>query len=139
MQSRFPETLTAYREQANLTRRGLARGAGVPESLICGLEKGSRRVGEANARQIGEALGLLGSELNDFILQAIDTSTRKLLKQAEAYPAKLINFMATELNRAGIEPELVADCGYTSPDRDNLTLFLADGRIARLSANVIVA
>src|SRR3954462_9625491 len=110
----FSDTLNALREAANLTNRELARRAGVPETLICGLQKGSRRVGEANARQIGVALGLEGEELNAFILQAIDTSTRKVLKSLEGFPATLLNFLALQLEKAGVLPHLVTECGFSS-------------------------
>src|SRR4051812_37455088 len=126
---KFPDTLNALREAANLTNRELARRAGVPETLICGLQKGSRRVGEANARQIGVALGLTGEELDTFILQAIDTSTRKVLKSAQGFPSTLINFIALQFERAGVLPHLVTECGFSTTEKDKLTLLLSDGRI----------
>jgi transcriptional regulator with XRE-family HTH domain len=138
MQTRFPETLNQLREQAQLTNRELARLAEVPESLISGLQKGARRVGESNARQIGVALGLTGEDLNNFVLEAIDTSTRKLLKSAQEYPSTLINYLALQLNRVGVTPHLVTDCGFATGGGDKLTLLLADGRVARISTELVV-
>lgn len=129
MQNRFSETLNALREEAGLTITALARRAKVPITLICGLEKGSRRVGEANGRQIGEALGLTGEELDTFVLQAMDTSACKVLKRCQDYPSALVNLVTSHLHRAGILPNAVTDY---SLDVDRVTLLLDNGRKAQI-------
>lgn len=135
--NRFPETLNTLRRSAQLTNRELARKAKVPESLISGLQNGNRRVGETNARQIAHALELTGEQLEDFVLEAIDTSTRKLLKEAQDYPSRLLNLVAHQLRRAGVVPELVTNYTVTGNEQDRVTLLLADGRKALIAMNLI--
>jgi transcriptional regulator with XRE-family HTH domain len=136
MQNRFPETLNTLREDAQLTNRELARRAGVPESLISGLQTGSRRVGEANARQIGRALGLADDDLNTFVLKAIDTSTRKVMKSAQEYPSAILNLVAFRLRRAGVFPDLVKDYCFAGAEQDRVTLLLNDGRRALIAMDL---
>jgi transcriptional regulator with XRE-family HTH domain len=136
MQNRFLETLNTLREDAHLTNRELARRAGVPESLISGLQTGARRVGEANARQIGEALNLTGDDLNSFVLEAIDTSTRKLMKSAQGYPSAILNLIAFQLRRAGVLPDLVKDYRFAGIEQDRVTLLLNDGRTALIAMDL---
>lgn len=133
MQNRFSETLNTLRQRAQLTNRALAKRAHVPESLISALQLGHRRVGEANARSIGEALGLEGEDLESFILEAIDTSTRKVMRDAQDYPSVLLNLLAHQLRRAGVLPSLVMDYAFGGGD---VTLLLNDGRRAKIEATL---
>jgi transcriptional regulator with XRE-family HTH domain len=135
--NRFPESLNTLRRRAQLTNRELARKARVPESLISGLQNGNRRVGETNARQIAEALELSGEQMEEFVLQAIDTSTRKLLKDAQGYPSALLNLVASQLRRAGVMPDLVTNYAVAGADQDRVTLLLADGRKALIAMSLI--
>ena len=132
----FPQTLQHLRHQADFTNRELAEAAGVPVSLIAGLQSGRRRVGEKNARQIGEALGLKDESLQQFILLAMDTCTRKVLKEAQKYPAQLLNMVAQKLRRAGVLPDHVQLCETSPEDSSDLRLKLSDGRVMRLEARL---
>jgi transcriptional regulator with XRE-family HTH domain len=136
MQNRFPELLNGLRERNGLSNRELAKRAHVPESLISGLQLGSRRVGETNARQLGEALGLDGDRLEGFVLEAINTSTRKVMRKAVKYPSALLNMMAFQLHRAGVLPDLVTDFVFGGKDSDQITLLLNDGRKANIEATL---
>jgi len=137
IESIFPQILQWHRHRAGFTNAELADRARVPESLIAGLQSGKRRVGEQNALQIGQALGLHGVELEHFIYDAINTSTRKLLKEAIEYPSQLLNFTARKLLKAGVNPQLVANCDY-SDDLGVITMKLADGRVATLETNLVL-
>ena len=139
MQDRFSDILNAHMVRLNLPGCGVARRAGVPPSLISGLRQGKRRVGEANARQIGAALELQGDELEEFVLMAIDTSTRKVMKQAQGYPSALLNLVASQLRRAGVLPDLVMDYSITGEQNDRVILLLNDGRKAKIEATLTIA
>lgn len=140
MQDRyFSVTLQALRRNASFTNRELAEAAGVPVSLIAGLQSGKRRVGEKNARQIAMALRLSGEELDRFVFEAINTSTRKLLKESQDYPSELLNLFTRQLRRAGILPEQVNQCGFSEREPKALTLQLANGRFARLETQLTFA
>ena len=67
-------------------------------------------IGECQASKIGAALQLEGKELESFIFCGINRCTEKILKQAQAYPAELLNLLALQLRRAGILPEHVSAC-----------------------------
>lgn len=103
--SAFPKHLSELRAAAQLTVRALAERAGVPHSLIAGLQTGNRRVGENNARRIGLALGLQGRDLEQFIYCAIDTCTEKVLEDAKPYPSEILNLLPMQLKTAGIEAQ----------------------------------
>jgi len=137
LENTFPQVLQWHRHRAGFTNAELADRARVPESLIAGLQSGKRRVGEQNALQIGQALGLQGVDLEQFIFAAINTSTRKLLRQAMDYPSQLINFTARKLLNAGVSPHLVANCDY-SDDLGTITMKLVDGRVAKLETNLVL-
>ena len=104
MQNNFSTTLSVLRRRAALTNIQLADRAHVSRSIIPGLQSGKRCVGEFQARKIGAALQLEGKELEAFIFCGINRCTEKILKQAQAYPAELLNLLALQLRRAGILP-----------------------------------
>lgn len=110
MNEEFPELLSKLRKEAKLTNIQLAEEANVSRSLIPGLQSGKRCVGEYQARKLGNALGLTGAELEDFIFSGINRCTEKVLVEAKPYPAKLLNLLARQLRRAGIAPEMVSSC-----------------------------
>lgn len=140
MQDRyFPDTLRSLRMAARLTNRQLASAANVPVSLISGLQTGKRRVGEKNARQIAEALGLTGQELDRFVFEAINTSTRKVLKESQGYPSELLNLLARQLRHAGVLPQEVDRCSISEREPKALTLLLSNGRLARLETQLTFA
>jgi transcriptional regulator with XRE-family HTH domain len=132
----FPQTLQHLRHQADLTNRELAEAARVPVSLIAGLQSGRRRVGEQNARQIGTALGLKEAGLQQFVLLGMSTCTRKVLQEAQQYPAPLLNIVAQKLRSAGVLPDHVQACETSPEDSTDLRLILTDGRVMRLEARL---
>jgi transcriptional regulator with XRE-family HTH domain len=129
MNNTFSSHLQQLRKNATLTNRELADLADVPESLISGLQNNNRRVGEYQARKIGLALKLEGAALDDFIYEAINTCTEKVLDAFVGYPAELLNLLASQLRKAGILPETIYD--YTVSDGD-VSLTLTDGKKATL-------
>jgi transcriptional regulator with XRE-family HTH domain len=137
MKEQFSQTLYKLRTQAGLTNQSLANRANVPESLISGLQNNNRRIGEYQARKLGNALGLHDDSLEDFVLQAIDTCSQKVLQEAFPYPAQLLNHLALQLNRAGIAAENVREITITSDLlASDITLILDDDRRATIETNI---
>lgn len=133
----FGQELTQLRTRANLSNRDLAALADVPHSLIAGLQSGSRRIGEYQAKKIGIALGLSGEKLDRFILTAVDTCTEKILVSAREYPASLLNWLPVHLRSLGILPQQLT--GIECDDKSTLRLVLTDGSIASIEATVAYA
>ena len=137
MHKTFGETLTELRTRRNLSNRGLAELAEVPYSLIPGLQSGKRRVGESRARRIGIALGLEGERLEQFVLQAINGCTEKVLKNVMGFPASLINFLPLCLRTAGILPAEVREC--RALDDHACEIQLTNGSIRRVETHLVAA
>lgn len=132
--------LTTLRTNARLTNRELARISDVPESTIAGLQSGSRRIGELQARKLGTAFRLEGEALEQFILQAIDTCTEKVLCEAKDYPAGLLNLIARQLRKAGICADSICDFEISGDERkQDVTLALGSGRTATLTTHLLYA
>jgi transcriptional regulator with XRE-family HTH domain len=134
MNNLFFSRLKQLRTSAKLTNSELARAAGVPTSLISGLEKGYRRIGEYQALKIGRALKLSGDDLEAFVFSAIDTSTERVLNEVKNYPSLLLNHLPLQLNRAGIPAEAIDECTIAD---SHVILTLADGNKARLQCTII--
>ena len=133
----FGDKLSRLRKDAGLTNRGLAVSASVPSSLIAGLQSGHRRVGEFQAHKIGNALGLDGSELEAFVMEAVNTCTEKVLSESKDYPSLFLNFIAKQLRASGIMPNDL--CGFQmiqSTEGQSLRMLLDDGRIAELHSKL---
>lgn len=118
---------------AGLTNRALAISADVPSSLIAGLQSGNRRVGESQARRIGIALGLKDEKLEDFVLQALDTCTKRVLQSAKDYPAALLNFIPKILQNIGVSARQI-EC-FTMRD-DGIDFSLANGQSAKVTLTI---
>jgi len=132
MKDTFGNHINELRGRLNLTVRQLAARAGVPETLICGLQGGSRVVGENNARKIGAALELAGDKLESFVYRALNDATEKILETSQAYPSEILNLVACELRSIGICPETITQC-VRKPmfsDTADAALYLEDGRTA---------
>jgi hypothetical protein len=140
MNEPFSLQLQQLRANAKLTNHELGRLADVPESLISGLQNDSRRVGEYQARKIGNALRLTGETLDLFIYDAINTCTEKVLNEAKAYPARLLNLLAVQLRQAGVFAESIRDCTVAGDEhQQDVTLLLGNGKTAKLSTHLICA
>ena len=141
MESRdFRQYLTHLRTSQGLSNRSLAARAGVPQSFVAGLQSGSRRVGEVQARKIGIALGLNSDALENFVLLGVDTCTEKVLKQTSGYPAALINLIASQLRGAGIFPELLSGCMIKDADNgQSIILSLSNGKTAHLNTELAIS
>lgn len=136
----FSQTLQALRANAQLTNNELARLADVPESLISGLQNDNRRVGEYQAMKIGKALKLTGDELEQFIYDAINTCTEKILNTAKPYHSQLLNLVAVQLHRAGIPADSITDCTIASDEfGQDVTLSLGSGKKAKLRTQLVCA
>lgn len=136
----FGRQLSRLRQEAGLTVRALAEDAKVPHSLIAGLQAGSRRVGEYQARKIGGALNLKDGALDSFILAAINTCTEKVLEESKDYPASFLNMVAKQLRLAGILPKNLSKFQITRGSTEHvLKLYLQDGKCAQLSSILTTA
>lgn len=137
MNEPFSSQLYRLRTNAKLTNAELAQRADVPESFISGLQNDNRRVGEFQARKIGKALNLHGERLEEFVLRAIDTCTKKVLEEARDYPAELLNLLAKQLRRAGIYAEAIEAFDITGDESEQgVTLLLGSGRKATLTTHL---
>jgi len=136
MKNEFPVLLTSLRTKANLTNEQLAGLANVPRSLIGGLQSGRRRIGEMQATRIGKALGLQGQPLDEFIYEAINQCSEKVLVESKDYPAELLNLLARQLRLAGIYPELVSQCEVSA---NKVALSLNNGKHAWMETSLMVA
>jgi len=140
MNNDFPILLSTLRKKARLTNLELAEEANVSRSLIPGLQSGKRCVGEHQARKLGAALGLTGSELEQFIFTAIDRCTEKVLKDLQDYPAELINLIALQLRQAGITPDAMSTCSVrVNNDESEAAITLNNGKRVVLETKLELA
>jgi transcriptional regulator with XRE-family HTH domain len=139
MKPSFSSQLYRLRTNGQLTNAELAQLADVPESLISGLQNDNRRVGELQARKIGGALNLHGEQLEEFVLDAIDTCTQKILEEAKPYPAQLLNLLANQLSDAGIGPESLSAFTITGDALEqDIQIALNNGRRATLKTQLVL-
>ena len=136
----FGTTLNTLRKQKNLTVQQLADRAEVNPTLISGLQRHNRTIGENNARRIGEALELTGKDLEEFIYLALNAAKDRVLFEHRCFPAEILNLVAHELQQSGIGPEMVNRCvlnpilhGGLNPDA---AVYLKDGRSALIEIKV---
>ena len=136
----FGIKLNNLRTSRHLTSAELADRASVPPSLISGLQSGTRVVGEYTARKIGKALHLTGEELEDFIYLAINGCSEKVLNASKAYPAILINLVASKLQEQGISPDEINQCVRRPKKNDaDAALYLDNGKEAFIKLEVAYA
>jgi transcriptional regulator with XRE-family HTH domain len=137
MNEPFSSLLQRLRTAAHLTNEALAKLADIPESLISGLQNDNRRIGEYQARKLGAALQLHGEDLEQFILQAINTCTEKVLEEAKPYPAHLLNLLAVQLHQAGIKAGDIGDFTIVGdPLEQKIILSLNGDRQATLTTQL---
>ena len=75
--------------------------------------------------------------MEQFILQAIDTCTEKVLCESKNYPAELLNLIARQLRKAGIVAESIHDFDVTGDERkQDVTLILCSGKSATLTTHL---
>jgi len=140
MNTPFFQTLQTFRANANLTNHELARLAEVPESLISGLQNDRRRVGEYQAMKIGKALKLTGKALEQFVFDAINTCTEKVLNEAKPYHSQLLNLVAVQLHRAGIPADSIRAFDISGDEHEqDVTLTLGSGKTAILRTHLVCA
>jgi transcriptional regulator with XRE-family HTH domain len=136
----FGEKLNTLRSRLELTTLQLATRASVPQSLISGLQAGSRRIGEDNARKIGMALELSDWELEEFVYLAINDSAEKVLDEYKGYPAEVLNLVAAELQQSGIQAQDVGRCvlhpKLRNGDSPDAAVYLRDGRSVIIEVKV---
>ena len=120
--------------KAGMSVRGLARKAGVSFALLTCIENARRGAGRSTLERLGAALALSGDALENFILDGLVICKReRVLKEAEGFPARVLNALALALRRVGVVPEIVAGCetvqqtGQTPPEAD-LVVYLKGGR-----------
>jgi Helix-turn-helix. len=126
------EELRKRRQKLNLSIRGFAETAGLPYSLIAGLETGHRRIGETSIRKLIRALNLNRHEADHFLSMFLALSKSRVLARTKEYPPQVINTLAEKLLReAKIHPDQISAC-MTEPQgspRADLMLTLKDGRV----------
>ena len=110
----FGETLSSLRKKAQFSNRELAEEAQVPRSFIAGVQAGSRKIGEIQALKLADALGLDQAAQRDFVLEAVNTCSEKVLKASQEYPATLINMLPLFLGESGIKAQDVTSCRIES-------------------------
>ena len=137
MDNNFGSTLNTVRMARSLSTAQLAKLADMSQPLICNLINNRRVIGEYAARKLGAALDLHGKQLEDFVLQAINQCTAKVLNASKAYPSEILNLVAGELNAMGIVPEKIVGCIRYSDDAD-AALLLDDGKSAFINVDVAI-
>ena len=138
MNNDFGNTLNTLRKDRNLTMQELAKLADVSQPLISNLLNNRRVIGEYTARKLGKALQLSGNLLEDFVFQAINNCTEKVLNSSKGFPAELINLVTDELNALGIEPANIKHC-IRHPGLDaDAALYLRDGKSAFINVEIAV-
>jgi transcriptional regulator with XRE-family HTH domain len=133
----FGITLNTLRKQRRLTVHQLAKMAGVHQSLISGLNTDSRIIGEVSARKIAKALGLEGSDQEAFVYLAINNCSDRVLAQFKQYPAEALNLVASVLANSGISAEQIVRF-ERKPDSSDASIYLADGKAARINLEVAI-
>lgn len=134
----FSLQLQTLRNNARLTNRELARLADVPESTISGLQNGNRRIGEVQARKLAMAFHFTGNDLEQFVLDAIDTCSEKVLNESKPYPARLLNLLAVQLHRAGIEAASIRHFTVSGSEKEHdVAIVLNNGTKATLKTQLV--
>ena len=137
MNKDFSSKFTRLRTDARLTNRELARLSDVPESTVAGLQTGSRRVGEYQARKLGKAFNLTGEALEEFVLQAINECTEKVLTSSLPYPSHLLNLLAVQLKKAGIGAEAIHNFEVSGDERkQDVRFILGSGKSVTLTTHL---
>ena len=125
----FGPHLILKRKEQGMSGRALARKANISESLLSGLQKGDRAIGEKQAKRIATALNLENQEHSDFVFMAMNESRDRLLKSSEDYPVETLNFLPLLLRKMGIYPEMISESRIF--DRF-LEVFLSSGEVFRV-------
>jgi transcriptional regulator with XRE-family HTH domain len=124
--------ITEKRKALGITSKKLAELASVPQSLISGLQRGTRKIGEIQATRIGRALGLEGIYLMDFIYLAMNESSQRLLESSKAYPVEILNSLANILGNGGVPPEQIENVVVFNT---HLEMSLRSGELFGISVN----
>ena len=134
----FGNKLNNLKIARGLSSVELARKSGISEGLLSGLIHDQRVIGEYTARKIGNALQLVGIELEEFIYSAINNCSEKVLESSKHYPAELINLVACKLQERGIAPDEINRCVRNEKNAD-AALTLNDGSEAKIRLELAFA
>ena len=132
----FADALNKLRKANHLTVYELAKRAGVPQSLISGLQTGNRQIGEYVARKLAKVLQLENEELEDFVYLAINDCSEKVLQRSKDYPAEVLNLIAGELHNRGIFPDSIMGCVRKPSSNTDAALYLNDGKAALINLEI---
>src|SRR5437763_16231214 len=91
------EQLRACRNALGLSIREFAKRAGLPYSLIAGLETGHRRIGEKSARKIITTLKLKDGEADYLLSHFLRLTKQRVLQKTREYPPEVVNILAQQL------------------------------------------
>ena len=105
----FKNHLKLKRKELGMSGKTLARKANISESLLSGLQKGDRAIGEKQAKRIATALNLENQEHSDFVFMAMNESRDRLLDLSEDYPVETLNFLPLLLRKMRISPEMISE------------------------------
>ena len=139
MEQIFGNRLNELREERNLTVEALAKRANVYSSLISGIIHNQRHVAERNARQLGLALNLDGTDLEDFIFLALSEAKEKVFHRHLALPPEILNLAGHHLNAAGITPDKIVACKcirHPQASEYAAEITLNDGRTAVINLTI---
>jgi transcriptional regulator with XRE-family HTH domain len=129
----FKELLREERQRAQLSGKQLAELANVPESLISGLQTGTRRIGEKQAARIANALSLSEPKFSRFIFTAMNESEERLLSCASRYPVEALNFVPLFMNESGVLSSQITQCNI---EKNTLEIGLETGEKLTIIANI---
>jgi transcriptional regulator with XRE-family HTH domain len=121
----FKDLIKNKRTELNLTSKELSKLSRVSESLLSGLQSGTRRIGEKQAYRIASALGLEEDEHCKFVFAAMNESTQRLLESSRSYPVEILNFLPTLLRNRGIPPDSILN---SSALEERIEISLSNGK-----------
>jgi transcriptional regulator with XRE-family HTH domain len=124
------EELRRRRKALGMHIRPFAEKAGLPYSLVAGLETGHRRIGEKSVRKLISALNLRGAESDHFLNLFLAAGAQRVLAQTRQYPPEIVNVLAQKLSdQAQIPPELITACTRRITKKGpDLVITLKDGQ-----------
>jgi transcriptional regulator with XRE-family HTH domain len=130
------DILKSRRKELGLTSKELSKRSLVSESLLCGLQKGNRRIGERQASRIASALEYNESEQREFVYLAMNESSQRLLESSKLYPVEILNSFPELLRNHGIVPEIISGARIFDTF---VEIILESGEVVRLFSNLSIS